>query len=214
MGPGLTTAISLASTAAGTGMGVISAIRQSRAQQAQAEYQADVARRNQELSEQQASAQRREGYDNMVAKRQETARLIGRQRAAAGASGAAVDVGSNLDLQADTAARGELDAINIYNKSLDSAYQSELQAWNYGQSAAGYDAQADAAKSSGWANAATTALGGIAQMGSTWGDYLKIADDDAGSGTFHNYKLEGHDTPRMTRTQWDKLEDRYFNRKK
>lgn len=63
-------------------------------------------RQNQELAERQAGAERREGYEAMITKRQETARLIGRQRAAAGASGAAVDVGSNLDLQADTAAQG------------------------------------------------------------------------------------------------------------
>lgn len=95
---GALAAISIAATAAGTGMGVMSSIQQGKARQAQAEYQADVARQNQQLAEQQAGAQRREGYDNMIAKRQETARLIGRQRAAAGASGATVDVGSSLDL--------------------------------------------------------------------------------------------------------------------
>ena len=166
------TAISLASTALSTGVGVYSSIQQSKAQQSQAEYQADVARQNQRLAEEQASAQRKEGYDNMVAKRQETAKLIGRQRAAAGASGAAVDVGSNLDLQADTAAQGEIDALNLYNKGVDSAYQSQIQAWNYGSQAAGYDARADAAGNAGWMNAAGTALGGIASMGSTWGNYL------------------------------------------
>ena len=116
------TAISLGATALGTGMGVISSIQQGKAQAAQAQYQADVARQNQELAERQAGAERREGYEAMITKRQETARLIGRQRAAAGASGAAVDVGSNLDLQADTAAQGEIDALNAYNAGLDSAY--------------------------------------------------------------------------------------------
>lgn len=214
MGPEIVTAISLASTAASTGIGIIGAIQQGKAQQEQAEYQANVEKRNQDLAEQQASAQRKEGYDNMIAKRQETAKLIGRQRAIAGASGAAVDVGSNLDLQADTAALGELDAINIYNRGLDSAYQSELQAWNYGQNAAGYNAQAKSAQSSGWANAASTALGGIAQMGSTWGNYLSKSDTGNNSEIMHNYKLEGHDMPRMTQTQWNNLEDRYFNRKR
>ena len=171
MDPATLTAISIASTVASTGMGVMSSIQQGKARQAQAEYQADVARQNQQLAEQQASAQRKEGYDNMVAKRQETAKLIGRQRAAAGASGATVDVGSSLDLQADTAAQGEIDALNIYNQASDKAYGTQLQGWNYGQQAAGYDAQADAAGSSIWSNAAGTALGGIAQVGSTWGKY-------------------------------------------
>lgn len=133
---GALTAISIASMVASTGMGVMSSIQQGKARQAQAEYQADVARQNQQLAEQQASAQRKEGYDNMVAKRQETAKLIGRQRAAAGASGATVDVGSSLDLQADTAAQGEIDALNIYNQASDKAYGTQLQGWNYGQQAA------------------------------------------------------------------------------
>ena len=82
----------------------------------------------------------------MVTQRQETARLIGRQRAAAGASGAVVDVGSNLDLQADTAAQGEIDAINVYNQALDRAYNYDVQAVNYGNQAAAYDASASSTK--------------------------------------------------------------------
>ena len=133
---GALTAISIAAMAASTGMGVMSSIQQGKARQAQAEYQADVARQNQQLADQQASAQRKEGYDNMIAKRQETAKLIGRQRAAAGASGATVDVGSSLDLQADTAAQGEIDALNISNQASDKAYGTQLQGWGYGQQAA------------------------------------------------------------------------------
>ena len=125
-------AISIASTVASTGMGVMSSIQQGKARQAQAEYQADVARQNQQLAEQQASSQRKEGYDNMIAKRQETAKLIGRQRAAAGASGATVDVGSSI-----------------------------------------------------WSNAAGTALGGIAQIGSTWGKYAAM-DSGQKSGWVNN----------------------------
>lgn len=187
MDPATLTAISIAATVASTGMGVMSSIQQGKARQAQAEYQADVARQNQQLAEQQASAQRKEGYDNMVAKRQETAKLIGRQRAAAGASGATVDVGSNLDLQADTAAQGEIDALNIYNQASDKAYGTQLQGWGYGQQAAGYDAQADAAGSSIWSNAAGTALGGIAQIGSTWGKYAAMDSGQNSNGSSGKY---------------------------
>ena len=179
---GYATAISLTAAALGTTMGVVSSIQQGRTQSAQARYQADVARQNQELAEEQASAQARQGYENMITQRQETAKLIGRQRAAAGASGAAVDVGSSLDLQADTAAQGEMDAINLYNQGLDAAYNTQLQAWNYGRQASAYDAQADSALTSGYLNAAGTALGGIADMGSTWAKYKGRQNDGAGSG--------------------------------
>lgn len=180
------TAATLAATALSTGVGVYSAISSSQAQQRQMEaqaeqsrYQAEIANRNQQLAEEEASAKRREGYENMTAKRQETAKLIGKQRAAMGASGAALDTGSTLDLVADTAEQGELDAINLYNRGIDESYRSQIQAWNYGQQSAGnmaaadsYDSAASAAPAQGFMNAAGTALGGIASMGSTWGNYL------------------------------------------
>ena len=165
------TALTLAATGLSTGIGVVGSIRQARAQSEQMEYQADVARQNQQLAEQQASAERRQGYENMVTQRQETAKLIGRQRAAAGASGAVVDVGSNLDLQADTAAQGEIDAINTYNQALDRAYNYDVQAVNYGNQAAAYDASASSTKKAGYINAFGTAIGGLATMGSTWAKF-------------------------------------------
>lgn len=164
-------AASLAATAVSTGMGVYSSIRQGKAQAEQARYEAGVARQNRQLAEERASAERREGYEAMIEKRQETARLIGRQRAAAGAGGAALDVGSNLDLQADTAAQGEIDALNLYNAGLDRAYNSTLQAMGHGQRASALGAREASAKSAGWLNAASSAIGGIAEMGSAWGKY-------------------------------------------
>lgn len=195
-------AISLAATAASTAVGVYSSVRQGKAAQAQADYQAKVAKQNQDLAEQQASAERMAGFEEAQATRRKAATLIGSQRAAAGASGAVVDFGSNLDLQADTAGQAEMDAINAYNKGIDSAYNSQINAWNYGQQATAYEASGQAAKNAGYLNAASTALGGIADMGSTWAGYK--AKQPSGN-TGHNYKWEGHDTKRMTDAQWDKL---------
>ena len=171
MDPVTAMTLSLGATALSTGMGVISSIQQGKAQSEQAKYQAEAAKENQQLEESAASAERRQGYDNMVTRRQETAKLIGKQRAAAGASGAAVDVGSNLDLQLDTAQQGELDAINIYNQALDRAYNHELQADNYARQAGAFSAQGRSARNAGYMNAFGTALGGIASMGSTWAGF-------------------------------------------
>ena len=164
-------ATTLAASALSTAVGVYSSIQQGKAQREQAKYQADVARQNRDLAEQQASAERRQGYENMIAKRQDTARLIAKQRAAAGASGAVVDVGSNLDLQADTAFQGELDAISLYNKGIDAGYNAEIQAMQYGQQADAYEASASQYKTAGYLDATASALGGIADMGSTWAGY-------------------------------------------
>ena len=162
---------SLAATALSTGIGVYSSIKQGQAQQAQAEYQSKVAQRNADLAEQQASAQRMQGYEQMQAERLKTARLIGQQRAQAGASGVAVDSGSFEDVAEDTASAGEFDAKNAYNSGIDKAYNNEIQAWNYDSQAAGYQAQANAAGQSSMLNAIGTGIGGIAQMGSTWANF-------------------------------------------
>ena len=171
-------AASLAATAISTGIGVYSSIKQGQAQQAQAEaaanqarYQSEVAKRNAEMSEQQASAQRMQGYEAMQAARLKTARLIGQQRAQAGASGVAVDSGSFEDVAEDTASAGEFDAINAYNSSIDKAYNNEIQAWNYESQAAGYDYAANQAGQSSMLNAIGTGIGGIASMGSTWAKF-------------------------------------------
>ena len=176
---------SLAATAISTGIGVYSSIKQGQAQQAQAEYQSKVARRNADLAEQQASAQRMQGYEAMQAERLKTARLIGQQRAQAGASGVAVDSGSFEDVAEDTKAAGEFDAINAYNQGIDRAYNSEIQAWNYDSQAEGYSAQADAAGQSALLGAIGQGIGGIAQMGSTWAKF-----NDAPGGAKPKYSVK------------------------
>jgi hypothetical protein len=191
-------ATSLAATALSSAVGVYSSIQQGKAQCEQARYQAEIARQNRDLAEQQASAERRQGYENMIARRQDTARLIARQRAAAGASGAVVDVGSNLDLQADTAFQGELDAISLYNKGIDAGYNAEIQAMQYGQQADAYDATASQYQSAGYLNAASAALGGIAEIGSTWVGYAGRSSGNGTQGVYNaaplNNALSGRST--------------------
>lgn len=185
---GYTTAISLTMAAIGTAVSVASGVQQAQAQQAQAEYQSKVARRNAELAEQQASAQRMQGYEQMQAERLKTARLIGQQRAQAGASGVAVDSGSFEDVAEDTKAAGEFDAINAYNQGIDRAYNSEIQAWNYNSQAEGYQAQADAIGSTSTLSAIGSGIGGIANMGSTWAQFdAKYGDHTSGPKFTSNY---------------------------
>lgn len=151
------------------GLGAYSSIQQGKAQARQAEVQANIARQNQELAEDQAGAQRREGYENMVRKRQEVAGIVARQRAAGGASGAQVDTGGLLDLNMDTREQGEADALNLLQQGYDQAWNSDMQAWNYGNQAAAHDRQAASAKGAGWWNAGSTLLSGLASAGSMFG---------------------------------------------
>ncbi len=155
---------------AGTAMSVSSQAQQAQAQQAQAEYQSKVAAKNQELAQEQARAARKEGYDASVRKRQEVASIIGSQRAVAGASGATVDNGSFLDLNLDTAEKGEMDALALYQQGLDKARNLEIQGWNAGQQSQAYAWQADRVDPT--AGMAGTALGGLAQAGTNFGSAL------------------------------------------
>lgn len=155
---------------AGTGMSMMAQQQQAQAQQAQANYQAKVAQKNQELAQEQARAARKEGYDASVRKRQEVASIIGSQRAVAGASGATVDTGSFLDLNMDTAEKGEMDALALYQQGLDKARNLEIQGWNSGQQAQAYAWQADRVDPT--AGMVGTALGGIAQAGTNFGSGL------------------------------------------
>lgn len=147
-----------------------------RTQAAAAEQQAAIASANQRLAEEQASAERKQGYEEMQTKRLEAARIIGQQRAQMGGSGVAVDQGSFLDVLADTASSGEISAINAYNQGIDRAYAQEIEAWNYENAANAYRAQTSnyrrAARNSSsgaiW-SALGTATEGIASMGTTWG---------------------------------------------
>ena len=100
-------------TLAGTAVGTWSAVSRQEEQRKQAEFAADMARRNAQIAEEnarmaeeEAGQARADSYDAAVRKRQETALLIGRQRAQAGASGAQIDSGSHLDSQLDLGKKG------------------------------------------------------------------------------------------------------------
>lgn len=174
---------SLALMGIGTAVQTVSAYNQAQAQAANyrsqaaaAEQQATIASANQRLAEEQASAERKQGYEEMQTKRLEAARIIGQQRAQMGGSGVAVDQGGFLDVLADTAGSGEISAINAYNQGIDRAYTKEIEAWNYENQAGAYRSQASglrraassASKGAIW-GALGTAATGIASIGTTWG---------------------------------------------
>ncbi|MBQ9405251.1 MAG: hypothetical protein IJU37_00760 [Desulfovibrio sp.] len=170
-------AVSIAASLAGTAMSAIAqnqaAQRQAEQQEAANRYQQKISERNRDLAEEQARAARKEGYENAVRKRQEVAGIIGAQRARQGASGVGVDVGSALDLNLDTAERGEIDALALQQQGLDKARNLEIQAWHSNANAQAYGWAADNVSSgnNGLATAGTI-LGGIGQAGSMFGSNL------------------------------------------
>ena len=97
-------------------VGAISTIQQGRAQAASARYNAQIHERNAVIARQQAAAEARRVRDA-------GARVLGQQRAAFAASGAAAQ-GTPLDVLGDTAAGIELDA-------LTARYVGEVEATDY-----------------------------------------------------------------------------------
>lgn len=162
---------------AGTLMQSKQAAGQAKAQQAQANYQSRIAEKNAELARQQEGAQLRQAYENSLQIKRKAASVIGSQRAASGASGLATDYGSLLDVQEESAMNAARDAAAVYNRGVDQAYNTELQAWGYDQQTQGYSllsdsygSQARAARTAGLINAGSDLIGGIAKAGTTYWD--------------------------------------------
>jgi hypothetical protein len=133
---------SIASSVLGTGISVMGQMQQAEAAANAANYQAAVARNNQILANQRAAQIDAEGKIAADKKRQDAARLAGRQRAVLAGNGVLVDVGSALDITSDTAAYGELDALNTKYNYDNQAYNARAQGVNFGSEAAMADYRA------------------------------------------------------------------------
>ena len=168
-------AISAAVALAGAAVGTVSSIQQAESRRQQAEYQSKVAERSAQQAEQSATladdAARQEkqaGYEAAVKKRQEAARIIGGQRAQASTSGAQVDAGSQLDLNLDTAEKGELDALAQEQQGNAAAYNQQVRAWNLRNQATGATLNAENLGShaqTDYLGLTTTLLNGASRMG-------------------------------------------------
>lgn len=92
---------------------VASTAMQAQAQQQQGRYRKGVADYNARVAENEAQEVRGAGVEAENVKRLRTAELLSKQRAQIGASGVELNSGSALQLQEDTVALGEADALRI-----------------------------------------------------------------------------------------------------
>lgn len=123
----------------------------------QGQSQAAAARFNAQVSEQNAQIVRQQAAEEESRARREGRRLLGRQRAAIGASGIQVE-GSPLDVLADTAAELELDALTVRHRGL-------LEALGLTQQASLDRARARSARTAGFIGAGASLLSGAAEFG-------------------------------------------------
>lgn len=141
-------------SALGTGIGVVGQVQASNAE-------ADAAIYQQKQSAIMAEDALKRGVQEEEAQRRKTAALAGRQQAVLAASNVDIGSGSPLDILADTAVLGELDAQTIKG--------------NAAREAAGYQQQGDlagmrakSAKSAGMVGAFGTALSGVGTLADKW----------------------------------------------
>ena len=129
------------------------ALAQGRAGAQAANYQAAIARRNQEIANRAAEDAVARGEAAVGRKALQTRQFIARQRVAQAGLGQTVDVGSALDLTADTAAFGKLDELTIRSNAEREALGFRTQGLNFGASAELADLRAQSALLEGQAAA-------------------------------------------------------------
>lgn len=165
---GVANAALAASAIAGVAGSVVSANaakQQGKAQQAMYNYQAQVAEENAKIAQNNAALERQQGIEESRLQRIKVAQAVGSQQTAMAANGVDVTQGTALDVIEDTAAMGELDALqtryNYERKAL--AYEAESN--NY-QNQANLDIIAGQnAYKAGNMNALASGLNGIAKTG-------------------------------------------------
>lgn len=152
--------LGIALTLGSTLLGAAGQAQEAKATAAANNYNAQVAEMNAKISEKQAKDAIERGKQEEQQKRQQTAQLEGRQRAAMAANGLDLSFGSPLDTIVDTAKLGELDALNIKTNAYREAYGYKVQATNQRASATLDRMRADSAKKTGYLNSVGTILGG------------------------------------------------------
>lgn len=93
-------------------------------------YEASLHRINAQLAEEQAADAIARGHEAEGRHRRGARQMAGAQRARLAAQGIAVDSGSALDIQAETHALSELDALTIRNNAKREAWGFRVDAWN------------------------------------------------------------------------------------
>ena len=144
-----------------TALGAVSSYSQGKSQQAMYNYQAQVDKQNAEIANKNAAQERQIGIEEARLQRFKTLRAVASQQSAMAANGMDVTQGTSLDIIQDTAAMGELDALQIQSNYEQKALAYEQQANNYINNANMNIISGKNAYKTGIINAAATGLNGV-----------------------------------------------------
>ena len=150
---------------AGSAISAVSSYSQGKQQQAMYNYEAKVAEENAKIAQKNAATERQTGIEEARLQRIKTLQAIGSQKTAMAANGMDVTQGTSLDIIEDTAAMGELDALQIETNYERKALAYEQQANNFSNQANLDVISGRNAYKSGKINAVTEGLNGISKLG-------------------------------------------------
>lgn len=161
-------------TLIGVGLSAAGQFASGSAQASQASYQAQVARQNAKIAKMNAATAVQTGRDNAFNKSLETRDLIGKEKAAQGASGIDVTSGSSKAVRDSTHLLGRMDEMTIMKSANQKGDAYMAQAMNYQAEAGLYDMKADAAEMARNFAVASTLVGGAQSLSSKWGAYQSV----------------------------------------
>jgi hypothetical protein len=150
----------------GTVLATASAFNQSQAVKDQTAYQAAIARNNQVIAERKAANVETKGRLDVARQRLKVRQLMGRQTVALAGQGVDVTSEGEVNLLAETAELGELDAQTIRVGAAQDAAAVRAQGANFGAQATLLDAQSRAQNP--LLAAGTTALTGFGSISAQW----------------------------------------------
>ena len=148
---------------AGGVIGGISSYQQGKQQQAMYNYQAKVAEENAKIANKNAATERQTGIEEARLQRMKTLQAVGNQQTAMAANGMDVTQGTSLDIIEDTAAMGELDALQIQTNYERKAQSYEAQANNFNNQASMDVIAGKNAYTAGQIKAVQTGLNGVSK---------------------------------------------------
>lgn len=155
---------------ASTLLSAAGSVQQGNAAAAAGRYNQQISEMNAKIADNKARDAIERGKIAEQQKRREVAAVAGRQQAAMAANGVDISFGSPLDVLADTAIQGELDALTIRSNTYREEYDYRVQGANQRAQGSLARMQGDAAKTGGLISAGATILGGaskVAQYGKT-----------------------------------------------
>jgi hypothetical protein len=158
--------ISIASSAVGTGLTVMGNMQRAQGAKDRATYQTAIARNNQTIQQYKEQDALKRGEVAKQEHRQKVERLKGTQRAALAASGFDVNSDDALDILADTAEIGELDALTIDSNAKREAWGYGIEAQNASNQATLYDFEA--ANQSPLMAGASALFDGVGSVADKW----------------------------------------------